>query len=38
MLINRRTLFALAVSVAFLALVFWSIDFDEFLDAFAEAN
>ena len=38
MLINRRTLFALAVSVAFLAIVFWSIDFDEFLDAFAEAN
>jgi len=38
MLINRRTLFALAVSVAFLALVFWSIDFDEFLEAFAEAN
>ena len=38
MLINRRTLFALAVSVAFLAVVFWSIDFDEFLDAFAEAN
>ena len=38
MLINRRTLFALAVSVAFLAVVFWSIDSDEFLDAFAEAN
>lgn len=38
MLVNRRTLFGLAVSVAFLALVFWSIDFDEFLDAFAEAN
>ncbi len=38
MLINRRTLFALAVSVAFLAVVFWSIDFAEFLDAFAEAN
>lgn len=38
MLINRRTLFALAVSVAFLAVVFWSIDFDEFIDAFAEAN
>lgn len=38
MLINRRTLFALAVSVAFLALVFWSIDSDEFIDAFAETN
>ncbi len=38
MLINRRTLFALTVSVAFLAIVFWSIDFDEFIDAFAEAN
>ena len=38
MLINRRTLFAFTVSVAFLALVFWSIDFDEFFDAFAEAN
>lgn len=38
LLINRRTLFALVVSGAFLALVFWSIDFDEFIDAFAEAN
>ena len=38
MLINKRTLFALTVSVAFLAAAFWSIDFDEFLDAFAEAN
>ena len=38
MIINKRTLIALAVSVGFLALVFWSIDFDEFIDAFAEAN
>ena len=38
MVVNRRTLIALAISLAFLALVFWSIDFDEFIDAFAEAN
>ena len=38
MVVNRRTLIALAISLAFLALVFWSIDFDEFIDSFAEAN
>ena len=38
MVVNRRTLIALAISLVFLALVFWSIDFDEFIDAFAEAN
>ena len=38
MIVNRRTLVALAISLAFLGVVFWSIDFDEFLSAFAEAN
>ena len=37
-MVNRRTLIAFAISLTFLGLVFWSIDFDEFLDAFAEAN
>ncbi len=38
MVFNRRTLIALAVSMAFLALVFWRIDLDGFLTAFVEAN
>ena len=37
-MVNRRTLIAFAISLTFLGLVFWSIDFDEFFDAFAEAN